>query len=227
MKPYILIVQSLLVLGLSSVQGAEPGGSVGNPARPATLAEDLAAAYKRGIRDLTIAPGTYRLPATGKESIALIGWHDATIHAKDVTVIFDETAHRPLLLLRCDNVTIEGATLQFAGISCTQGRVKAIGTDAKGPYYDWQIDAGYPTDIDPAKCTYDVIDAKTRLIKVGTGDAGVKEAERLGPGLFRLRQVYGGAAGIAAGDWLVTRAPAAAASFSSPTASDARCKTSR
>jgi hypothetical protein len=43
-----------------------------------------------------------------------------------------------------------GATLQFAGISFTLGRIKAIGTDARGKYWDMQIDAGYPTKFDQA-----------------------------------------------------------------------------
>ncbi|MGA2035817.1 MAG: right-handed parallel beta-helix repeat-containing protein, partial [Thermoguttaceae bacterium] len=115
--------------------------------------------------------------------------------------------HRPVLLKGCSNVLIEGATLQFAGISCTQGRVKAIGADAKGNYFDWQIDAGYPTDIDPIKSTYNVIDRHTRLLKAGAGDCGAKQAEPLGPGLFRLRQFWGPMSGAAIDDWLVTRAP--------------------
>ena len=180
---------------------------MGDPARPAELPAALAEAYRQGAREFTITPGTYRLPATGRESIALRGWSDAAIHAKDVTVIFEETEHRPVLLQGCANVSIEGATLQFAGISFTQGRIKAIGKDGDGAYCDWQIDAGYPTNIDPVKSTYNVIDRQTRLLKVGTGDCGVKAVEQLGPGLFRLRQMYGLFAGLAVDDWLVTRAP--------------------
>ena len=94
--------------------------------------------------------------------------------------------------------------MQFAGISFTQGRIKAVGTDAKGKYWDWQIDAGYPTNIRSAKTGINVIDGKTRLLKVGTGDCGARAAESLGPGLFRLHRI---AAGVAVDDWLVDPRP--------------------
>ncbi len=214
--PVAVGLSALLVLAaVPPAPGAEaapvaflPGPiTVGNPAQSAALPAALLAAYNQGARDLTITPGTYQLPAAGKDSIALIGWRDAAIHARDVTIIFAEAAHRPVLLKDCTNVLIEGATLQFAGIACTQGRVKAIGADAKGKYCDWQIDAGYPTNIDPAKSTYNVIDRQTRLLKVSTGDCGAQAAEVLGPGLYRLRRMYGLMAGVAVDDWLVTRAP--------------------
>ena len=136
------------------------------------------------------------------------GWSNAAIHAQGVTIIFADAEHRPLLFNRCTNVLIEGATLQFAGISFTQGRVKAVGRDAKGDYCDWQIDAGYPANIRPGESTFNVIDRHTRLLKVGTGDCGTREAESLGPGHYRLRHL---AAGVTTDDWLVTRAPGGSA----------------
>ncbi len=170
--------------------------------QPAALPAALLTAYNQGARDITIAPGTYQLPASRRNDIELTDWNNATIRAQGVTIIFEDTAHRPLMLNRCSNVLVEGATLQFAGIPWTQGRIKAVGTDAKGKYWDWQIDAGYPTKFDQA--WYNVIDGKTRLLKVGTGDCGAKGAGSLGPGLFRLRNI---AAGAAVDDWLVARTP--------------------
>ena len=199
----------LAILVAAACPAAETPGpvTVGDPARPAALPAALAAAYQQGARELTIAPGVYKLPAAGKDGIQLSGWSDATIHAAGVTIIFEEAAHRPVMLKDCTGVRIEGATLQFARLAYTQGRIKARGADAKGAYCDWLIDAGYPTDIDPVKSNYNVIDHHTRLLKPGTGDCAAKEAERRGPGLFRLRQVYGLLGGAAIDDWLVTRAP--------------------
>ncbi|MGO9108272.1 MAG: right-handed parallel beta-helix repeat-containing protein [Thermoguttaceae bacterium] len=179
---------------------------VGDPAQSAALPAALLTAYQQGARDLTIAPGTYKLPNADRNGIQLVGWHDATIHAIGVTIIFEDAAHRPVLLKGCSNVLLEGATLQFAGISFTQGRIKAIGADAKGKYCDWQIDAGYPTNIRPNRSTFNVIDRQTRLLKVGTGDCDAREAEALGAGLIRLRQARELLARVAVGDWLVTRA---------------------
>ena len=181
------IVALLALFMLAAVPPALSAGVVGDPAQPAALPAALLAAYNQGGRDITIAPGTYMLPDMRRNSIEWTAWSNATIHAQGVTIIFADADHRPVLLNRCHNILIEGATLQFAGISFTQGRVKALGTDAKGKYCDWQIDAGYPTNIRPAKSTFNVIDRQTRLLKVGTGDCDAREAESLGPGLFRLR----------------------------------------
>lgn len=179
--------------------------TVGDPAQPAELPAAILAAYNNGSKDITIKPGTYTLPASGR-NIELLGWNDAAIHAKGVTIIFENTRNRPVLFKGCTNVQLDGAILQFAGISYTQGRIKAMGEDSKGKYVDWQIDAGYTTDITPAKTTYNVINQKTRLLRVGTGDSGAKESETMGNGLFRLRQVSGMMEGAQVNDWLVCRA---------------------
>lgn len=146
--------------------------TVGNPSHPALLPSAILDAYNRGMRDITLTAGTYVIPDTGKNSIEFAGWNNATIRGNGSTIVFEGVNNRPIMLAGCNNVTIENVTLQFAGVSYTQGRIKAIGEDAAGRYLDWQIDAGYPTDINPAQTTYNVIDQQTRLLKVGTGDSG-------------------------------------------------------
>jgi hypothetical protein len=200
-----LLVGTMLPACASAL--GQPTLVVGDPAQPATLPSAIIDAYNRGARDITIKPGTYIVLATGENSIELIGWENTTIRCNDVTIIFEETHYRPVMLNRCSNVTIEDATLQFAGISYTQGKIKEIGKDAVGKYVDWQIDAGYPTDITPARTTYNVIDQHTRLLKVGTGDCGVREATPIGDGRYRLYQMNGQIGNAAVGDWLVCRAP--------------------
>jgi Right handed beta helix region len=179
---------------------------VGDPAKAGELPVAILDAYAKGARDITIAPGVYRIPPAGKCAISLERWKDVTIHAKGVTLVFEELKQRPIRLNRCENVTLEGATLLFAEPSFTQGRIKAIGEDAQGKYLDWQIDAGYPV-FDAAKSMLDVVDQKTRLLKTGTGDAGCKGVESLGPSFFRLRQPNGLLGSATVGDWLFTRRP--------------------
>lgn len=182
------------------------GVAVGDPARGGELPAALLDAYAAGARDITVAPGVYRIPATGKCAIPLEGWTNAVIRAKGVTVVFEELSQRPIRLHRCDRVTLEDATLRFAEPSFTQGRIKAIGEEAKGKTVDWQIDAGYPV-FDPSNSTFDVVCQKTRLLKPGTGDTGCRTAEALGPGLFRLHRMHGLLGTAAVGDWLFTRRP--------------------
>lgn len=195
----------LTAIGALAVNGlVSPAATVGDPRHPANLPAALADAYRAGDRDITIAPGTYNLPAAGKDTIALEQWRDAKVHAADVTLIFQDLTHRPVHFIHCTNVTFEGATLRLAVPAATQGRVKAIAADDKGEYCDWQVDAGYSDKIDPVKSTLDVVDQHTRLLKAWTGDFSPDSSERLGTGLFRLR-FKRDMPRFKTGDWLVTR----------------------
>ena len=186
---------------------AKTRATVGDPSDPATLSTAIIDAYHNGVRNITVTPGTYVLPATGKNSIELTGWENARIHFEGTTIIFEEMDQRPFKLSGCTNVTIEDATFQLARISYTQGKIIATGDDGEGKYVDWQIDVGYPapTDILTNYNAFNVIDPNTRLFKVGTGDCHANKATLIGPRLYRLRQFTGDANGPAIGDWLVCR----------------------
>jgi len=179
---------------------------IGDPAEGAELPGAILHAYASGAREITIAPGTYRIPPTGRCALELRNWTHAAIHAAGVTLIFAELGQRPIRLNHCDGVTLEGATLRFAEPCFTQGRVQAISEDAQGKYLDWQIDAGYPV-FDPVKSCLDVADQSTRLIRTGTGDFDCKSTEALGKGRYRLRQINGGLGSTMVNDWLWTRRP--------------------
>jgi hypothetical protein len=187
---------------------ASPSANVliGDPAKGADLPAAILKAYAGGARDITIAPGTYHLPRTGRNAIELNSWTNTVIHARQVTILFEELGKTPVTLNRCGHVTLEGATLLFAEPSFTQGRIAAAGQDDRGKYFDWQIDAGYPI-FDPAKSCFDVVDQRTRLLKPGTGDLGCEKAESIGKGLFRLRGINGLPGSAAVNDWLFTRRP--------------------
>jgi hypothetical protein len=180
---------------------------VGDPHHSAELPAAILDAYNHGARDITITPGTYLIPATGKNSIELARWKDATIRFSGSTLVFEEINNRPIMLSGCNNVTIENATLQFLGISYTQGCIKEMGRDANGKYLDWQICDGYPTDVIASQTTFNVIDRGTRLLRIGTGDCGAGQAASTGSGRYRLRQLNGSWGDAGVGDWLVCRAP--------------------
>lgn len=202
--PAILIVLS--IGAIASFTAASRASTIGDPRQPGGLGIALAEAYRHGDRDITITPGTYDLPETGKDTIALDHWSDAKVHAADVTLIFRDLswAHRPVHLIHCTNVAFEGATLRLAVPAATQGRVKAVGSDEKGSFCDWQIDAGYSDKINPVKSAIDMVDQHTRLLKAQTGDFSPASSESLGSGLFRLRFKHD-LPRFEAGDWLVTR----------------------
>ena len=179
---------------------------IGDPTRGADLPTAIQHAYASGARDITIAPGVYRIPPTGKCALTLDHWTNTIIRGARATIIFQELTQRPVRLDRCDHVTLEGGTLLFAEPSFTQGRVTEMGEDGEGRYLDWQIDAGYPI-FDPVKSMLDVVDQNSRLLRVGTGDTGCERAEALGTGRFRLRKINGLLGSTAVHDWLITRRP--------------------
>ena len=214
-KQFIFITLMLALFTASARSGSTPPDSaippqavvIGDPAKGADLSAAILNAYANGARDITIAAGIYRIPPAGKPLIKLEQWKNATIHAKGVTLVFEELTNSPILLAACDNVILEGATVRFAEPGATQGRIKAIGEDAQGKYLDWRIDVGYPVFGLTVKTTFDVADQNTRLIKAGTGDFRCKSIQTLGKGLFRLREISGLLGSAVANDWLFTRRP--------------------
>jgi hypothetical protein len=114
---------------------------IGDPSQAANLPGELQAAYDKGARDITINPGTYNLPATGKIPFGWNSWSDTIIRANGVVIVFEELKQKPVILKNCRNVTFEGAILRRAEPAFTQGRIVAMGRD-ETPWIDWQIDAG-------------------------------------------------------------------------------------
>lgn len=181
---------------------------VGDPQHPADLPGAIHEAHERGANDITVAPGTYDVPSQNHgDTIVMDRWSDTTIHADGVALIFEELDHRPLSFRHCSNVIWDGGTLRFVHPSYTQGRIKAIGQEDKGSYCEWEIDAGYPTNIDPVKLWFNTVDQSTRVLKVGAGDWTPRHADITGPGRFRLHYGVNDKPGFAVNDWLVNRAP--------------------
>ncbi len=203
MRVPICCCMAMLALGAARVGAA----TIGSPSTPSELFAQLTSAYKAGQRDLTITPGLYKLPPADRDTLGFDGWRDTKIHARGVTMVFEDTtwAHRPVRFLHCKNVLFEGATLSLAIPAATQGRIALLGERDGKRFADWQIDAGYTADVDPVKSALDVVDQRTRVLKVGTGDFSPASVDTLAPGRFRM-WFRGELPGFVVGDWLITRA---------------------
>jgi hypothetical protein len=126
MKHMLTLVATLLgLLPLASWAAEElPGNpvTVGNPAEAAQLPAALQAAYSGGARDITIAPGTYVIPATGRSAsdtklldtirdtgLLRVGdglscvFHGGVIAGNR----FEQTAKPPIVLKRCSDIREE------------------------------------------------------------------------------------------------------------------------
>ena len=182
--------------------------TVGDPAHPGDLAKALQEAYTGGARRIVIRRGVYMMPDVGHTAITLGGWQNATISAYGVTFILTDLVwgHDGIALNACTNVTFAGGLISQNQVTAYQGRVVAVGTDATGkPYRDWRPDAGYPVpntnDSHVLFGDVNVVDAHTRLLKVGDGDFYGVKYEQNADGTFRAH--LGGS--VAVGDWLVGR----------------------
>ena len=210
MNKFILTI-ALLALGPHAWAAPAPAVTVGDPTNPAGLAQAVQDAYTAGARRIVIKPGTYLLPNAGHTAFTLDGWKNATISAYGVTLTVTDLAwmHDVVDLNRCTNVTLEGPTLSQNEITSYQGRVIAVGKDGKGKATcDFRPDAGYPVPpADPKGFLggdVNVVDAHTRLLKVGNGDFYGVPGEALGDGTFRVH-FNQPTLNFGVGDWLVGR----------------------
>ncbi len=201
------LLQPLLPGTLSAASAAAPV-TVGDPAHPEALNQSLQNAYNGGARRIVIRPGVYVLPKVGHPALTLDGWQEAVVTGYGVTLITADAVqpNTVLELSRCTHVTVAGLLLSQNQVTSYQGRVVAVGKDAAGnPTCDWKPDAGYPVppaaEKDFLGGDANVVDAKTRLLKVGCGDFYGKHYTVLPDGTFRAQM--GGNFGV--GDWLVGR----------------------
>jgi hypothetical protein len=199
---------------LSAVAGADSPQpvTIGDPAGPGTLAQQLSDAYASGARNITIKSGTYLLPASsGVDGVlTLNGWSDATISAYHTTLILTDlkSNHSLWELHNCTNVKINGGTVSQNQITSYQGRVTATGVGADGKAYaDWLPDTGYPVPPSDAlkfPGAVNIVDKSTRLMKVGCTDYYDCPMTSLPGGKFRI--VFSTPAlTFGVGDWIVGR----------------------
>jgi len=215
-KKASMMAQSLLAVFFAfCLLAALPGAAsppvsvtVGDPAHPEALAAAVQGAYDGGARRIVIRPGVYVLPDAGHTALTLNGWKDAVLNAYGVTLILTDPAwmHDGIDLVGCTHVTIAGPLLSQNQVTAYQGRVVAVGKDAAGkPTCDWKPDAGYPVPPAAEKGflggDVNIVDAKTRLLKVGCGDFYGISYSRLPDGTFRAKMD----GPFGAGDWLVGR----------------------
>lgn len=120
-------------------------------------------AVLRGLPRVVIPPGIYRLApdAGGKVVWPLKNVHNLAIIADGVTLV-STVLTRAIDLDHCENVTLQGFTLDYDPLPFTQGTVVAVAED-KG-WVDVKIHTGYP--VQPYS-RVDVVDPRTRFRKKG------------------------------------------------------------
>ena len=182
--------------------------TVGDPANPDGLAQDIQNAYIRGEKRIVITPGTYLLSRKADAEITLDHWQNATLSASHVTLILNNAAGagRLFLMDHCVNTTLAGPLLSQTAQNAYQGRVTAIGQDSAGhPTCEWRPSAGYPIPpADTKEMWINFVDAATRTINIKAGDYYHAGMTALGNGTFRV-SLDNRPVAFRVGDYLVSR----------------------
>lgn len=120
-------------------------------------------ALQRGEKRITIAPGTYRLAPEAAQNViwTLQNLRDVEIVADGVTLICTNLT-RALQIQNCQNLTLQGLTIDYDPLPFTQGTVIAAAPDKS--WIDIQIHAGYPRQ---PYGRIDIVDPQTRFRKHG------------------------------------------------------------
>lgn len=189
--PVMLVTVAILVTSASGIAGKVKSQHVGNPHDSGALAAELQKAYANGVRTIIINPGIYHLPAVGHPTFDLKGWEDTTIVAYHVQLIMRvKNGGTCFELNHCRNVTIEGPLISQTQVTFFQGRVLS-GGHSKGGAYDcvWRPDVGYPFPRISSRAFprgFDVVDGRTRHLRVGSGDIWANKVSAVGATVFRL-----------------------------------------
>lgn len=205
---WLLLVVLILATGTSAAAVIPSAVHVGDPHHPGALSAAVQKAYAAGAHEIIINPGVYHLPATGHPTFHLKHWRNVVISAKNVELIM-RVAHAGVCFNfdHCRHVVLDGPTISQTQVTFYQGRILRI-TPATGGYnVDWKPDAGYPKpQIGDKKFPtgFDVVNGKTRHLRVGSGDIGTSIHSAQRDGVFRLffrmkRPKF------KVGDWLVAR----------------------
>ncbi|HEY3328852.1 MAG TPA: right-handed parallel beta-helix repeat-containing protein [Capsulimonadaceae bacterium] len=206
--PVTAILVAIALAGPAS--GSPKAVEVGDTANPGGLSAAIAAAYAVGAHEIVIRRGTYVLPKGDRAGLAVRDMKDTVIKARGVDLAFSSTDQDAVDFTNCENVTFDGPAIHFTHPQTGQAKIIAIGDDpVKGPYYDVQLCAGFPTDATFKSCA--IMMGDKPLIRPGSSDFGATSIEPLattGQARLYLRAVpKGNPWGVVVGDHVVCRGP--------------------
>lgn len=166
------------------------------PDNPSLLVAAIMHAYSAGKGEFVIPPGLYRLPQPSRGSSAYLSFshlRNFRIVAKGVTFLRSDPALTCISFYRCQNVSLEGATLRCDPLPYTQGRIIAM--SRKKRWLTLRICRGYQTDLtNPARFnshpTGTVYSPKTFQIESRAVDINEARIAKLGNGRFRVIGVW-------------------------------------
>ena len=172
-------------------------------------------AYAAGQKEITIAPGAYRIKSSPKGGhIRLEDVKDFTINGERVTLLLQTGSTSGFVLTRCENVRINGFNLDWEKGMLFQGQIYNF--DPDGYYFDFTIEPGYPSDLKKLSASMmgSFYDGNTHELVIGTETFNLRpsQIEQLGSNTYRLNgKSITGQKELKVGDYLCARAYANAA----------------
>jgi hypothetical protein len=166
------------LLSAAAAMVAGPASALPTP----TVQQQINQAIESGVRHVRIQPGTYRLD----ERLLIREANNLTIDATGVKLIFTVSDMKPILIARCNDLTLKGLTIDFDPLPFVQGPVTRIKPDQG--YFEMEIEAGYP-DIDRTyirKRTAHVFDPETGYWEAGASNKIAQRIKILSPRSARL-----------------------------------------
>ncbi|WP_142688464.1 T9SS type A sorting domain-containing protein [Chitinophaga polysaccharea] len=164
--------KNLLLIFLSVPFSASAQYSI---ARLDSLIRNAAATHQSTV---TIPPGEYRGNTSGNSFIWIQNTSNLHIVANGVRMVCEKRV-RALEFTKCANITLEGLTIDYDPLTCTQGDIVNVGSN----YVDIKIHQGYP--VQPWS-RLDIIDPATRYRKRGSIFAWNTSAQILGGDTVRV-----------------------------------------
>ncbi|MBQ1935758.1 MAG: S-layer homology domain-containing protein [Clostridia bacterium] len=167
-------------------------------------------AYAAGQKEITIAPGAYRIKSSPKGGhIRLEGAKDFTINGEGVTLLLQTGATSAFVLNNCENVRINGFNVDWEKGMLFQGQIYNF--DPDGYYFDFTIEPGYPSDLKKLSASMmgSFYDRDTHELVIGTETFNLRptQIEQLGSNTYRLNaKSIAGQKELKVGDYLCARA---------------------
>ena len=134
---------------------------------------------KRGMQEIVIPAGEYRVAPHQRSHLTLKGVNDVIIDVTGVKMICLETT-RAITLTDCENVTIKGLTIDYDPLCFTQGHIISLSEDKR--VIDFRIDDGYPDNLE---ARIEIFDQNTKKLKRDTY-YGWKEFQKISDRTYRV-----------------------------------------
>lgn len=115
-----------------------------------------------GRKRIVIPPGIYRVKPQNRQHLVLKNISDVEIIAENVEIICTETT-RAITISNCQNLRLQGLTIDYDPLPFTQGRIVKMADDKR--WLEFEIIDGYPENL---QMRISIYDSRTGILRRDT-----------------------------------------------------------